>query len=61
LIAYIENLPLEHPMYEEYQAKRRIMSFGWGFNFRTQQLIPGPPLPPFLHWLAAQNRQVAHD
>jgi alkylated DNA repair dioxygenase AlkB len=56
LIAYIENLPLEHPMYEEYEAKRRIMSFGWGFNFRTQQLMPGPALPPFLTGL---QRKIA--
>lgn len=57
LITYLENLPLEHPLYEDkYQAKRRIMSFGWGFNFRSQKLIPGPPLPRFLHPL---QRKIA--
>ncbi len=67
LMAYIENLPLEHPLYEGYEAKRRIMSFGWGFNYRSQRLIPGPPLPPFLHslqrkiakWLVLEPRRVA--
>lgn len=48
LLAYIENLPLEHPSLRDHEAKRRIMSFGWGFNFRTGKLIPGPPLPRFL-------------
>lgn len=48
LLAYIENLPLEHPRLRDREAKRRIMSYGWGFNFRTGNLIPGPPLPRFL-------------
>lgn len=67
LIACIENLPLEHPMFEDHTANRRIMSFGWGFNFRSQKLIPGPPLPRFLHglqrkiakWLDISPKRVA--
>ena len=67
LITYIENLPLEHPLYEDHEAKRRIMSFGWGFNFRSGRLIPGPPLPPFLRglgrkigkWLTIPEMRVA--
>ena len=30
LIACIENLPLEHPTTRDHEAKRRIMSYGWG-------------------------------
>jgi alkylated DNA repair dioxygenase AlkB len=49
LLAYIENLPLAHPSTRDHEAKRRIMSFGWGFNFKENKLIPGPALPRFLH------------
>ena len=68
LLAYIQNTPLEHPVYkEEYRAKRRHMNFGWSFNFRTNQLVPGPELPPFLHgvqrkiakWLQISPGRVA--
>src|SRR4051812_11145016 len=67
MIAYLENLPLEHPIYDEHEANRRIMSYGWGFNYRSQRLIPGPPLPRFLHglqrkiakWLNISTKRVA--
>ena len=49
LLAYIQNLPLFHAPFREYTAKRRIMNFGWSFDFRKNKLIPGPPLPTFLH------------
>ncbi len=56
LISYFGDLPLEHPMTEEYAAKRRIMNFGWGYDFEHERLVKGPPLPPFL---AGVQRKVA--
>lgn len=32
----------------EYEAKRRHAGFGWGYDYRNERLVPGPPLPPFL-------------
>lgn len=48
IVGYIEDLPLSHSRLGEYVAKRRIIGFGWGFDFREHKLLPGPPLPPFL-------------
>lgn len=68
LIAYLQNLPLEHPLYkDQYEAKRRHYGFGWGWNYRAQTLIPGEPLPRFLRktqlkiakWLQIEPARVA--
>lgn len=67
LLAYIQNLPLFNAPYREYKAKRRILNFGWSFDFRNNRLIPGPPLPRFLHgtqnkiakWLGIEKHRVA--
>lgn len=52
LIGYIEDLPLFHPVQEGYAAKRRIMNFGWSYDFVKAKLIQGPSLPPFLRGTA---------
>lgn len=67
LLAYIQNLPLFNAPYKEYTAKRRILNFGWSFDFRHGRLIPGPPLPRFLEstqrkiakWLQVPHAHVA--
>lgn len=69
LVATIEHLPLQHPIYNgTYEAKRRILGFGWRYDFKHRKMIPGPPLPRFLHtaqrkiakWLDIPVRRVAH-
>lgn len=68
LLGVIEDLPLEHGEgYEGKDAKRRILGFGWGYDFENQRLIPGPPLPAFLRktqtkiakWLDIPKKSVA--
>lgn len=67
LLAYIQNLPLFHAPFREYTAKRRILNFGWSFDFENKKLIPGPPLPRFLQgtqrkiakWLQIPPENVA--
>ena len=49
IVAWIADLPLEHGRLGEYTAKRRVIGFGWGYDFREHRLVPGPPLPPPLH------------
>jgi len=48
LVAEIRALPLEEARYRSFTAKRRIVSFGAGYDFETNALLPAPPLPPFL-------------
>lgn len=56
LLAYIQNLPLFNAPYKEYTSKRRILNFGWSFDFQNSKLTPGPPLPRFL---SSTQRKVA--
>lgn len=56
LVGYFTDLPLSHGRLGEYFSKRRVYGFGWGYDFRAQKLVPGPPLPAFLVPLA---RKVA--
>ena len=48
LIAEIEALPLREARYRSFTARRRMVSFGAGYDFETNELLPAPPLPPFL-------------
>lgn len=57
LVGYIEDLPLRHSVGNEgYEAKRRIMHFGWSYDFEKSALICGPKLP---HWLQPVARKIA--
>lgn len=48
LIGYIEDLPLHHGMHGEYTAKRRLLNFGWSYDFTNKKVVAGTPFPPFL-------------
>ena len=51
LLAAIRELPLVTARYRAFTAKRRIVSFGAGYDFETNALLTAPPLPAFLHLL----------
>lgn len=67
LLGYIVDLPFEHSRLGEYLSKRRVVGFGWGYDFREHRLVPGPPLPPFLRtttqkiakWLHIEKSRIA--
>ena len=68
LLAYLENLPLTHPTYkDEYEARRRHMGFGWGWDYRNERFVRGEALPTFLRstqrkiakWLQIEPARVA--
>jgi alkylated DNA repair dioxygenase AlkB len=67
LLSYFADLPFSHSRLGEYVAKRRIIGFGWGYDFRDKKLVPGPSLPPFLSslqrkvakWLDISTHRVA--
>jgi alkylated DNA repair dioxygenase AlkB len=48
LAAALRALPLHEARYRSFTAKRRITSFGAGYDFEANALLPAPPLPPFL-------------
>lgn len=44
LIDTIRTLPLAEAQYRQYTARRRVLSFGWSFNFNTSTLEPAPEM-----------------
>jgi alkylated DNA repair dioxygenase AlkB len=54
LLAAIRRLPLQQAPYRGFTARRRIVSFGAGYDFTTNAPTPAPPLPEFLHDLRAR-------
>ena len=48
LLATIATLALREADYRGYTAKRRIASYGAGYDFDANMLRPAPPVPPFL-------------
>jgi alkylated DNA repair dioxygenase AlkB len=57
LIGYLEDLPLRHAMDGEGRiARRRVMNFGWSYDFDKGKLIEGSALPA---WLTSTARKIA--
>ena len=54
LLAEIGSLALAEARYKAFTARRRIVSFGAGYDFATNALLPAPPLPAVLHPLREQ-------
>jgi alkylated DNA repair dioxygenase AlkB len=48
LIARIEALPLAPMQYQQYEALRRVVSYGGSYDFTRQKLAPAEPLPAWL-------------
>ena len=53
LLEAVRLLPLHEAAYRGYTAKRRIVSYGAGYDFDANVLRPAPPVPEFLHSLRA--------
>jgi hypothetical protein len=51
LLGALGKLSLEAARYKVFTARRRIASFGFGYDFGSNSLTPAPPLPAFLQEL----------
>ena len=47
-LAGIAALELREARYKDYTANRRVASFGAGYDFVEQELVPAPAIAPFL-------------
>jgi alkylated DNA repair dioxygenase AlkB len=54
LMEIIRSLPLKEAQYKEFTARRRTLSFGSSYDFSTNESLPAPPIPEFLHPLRAR-------
>ena len=57
LLDAIRTLPLHEADYRGYTAKRRIVSYGAGYDFDAHELRPAPPIPGFLQPLRLKVAQ----
>lgn len=54
LLARLADLPFEPFQFRGFEGRRRVVSFGWRYNFSRQRLGEAQPLPEFL--LPLRNR-----
>lgn len=59
LIEAVRALALAEARYREFTAKRRIASFGLGYDFTSNRPLPAAPLPAVLEPLRARLAQLA--
>lgn len=54
LVARIAQLPLAPMKYRQYEALRRVVSYGGQYDFSAQKLAAAEPVPAWLHPLRAR-------
>jgi alkylated DNA repair dioxygenase AlkB len=57
LVARLEDLPFEAFEFHGFLGKRRVVSFGWKYDFAAATLRQAAPVPDFL--LSVRNRAAA--
>ena len=61
LIDQVRKLPLKEAEYKQFQAKRRIHSYGGRYDFSANRLLESEPIAPFLYPLRERvARWTAH-
>jgi alkylated DNA repair dioxygenase AlkB len=48
LLAEIAGLPFKEFQFHGFEGKRRVVSFGWRYDFSEHKALPADPIPPFL-------------
>jgi alkylated DNA repair dioxygenase AlkB len=48
LLTNIQTLPFKNFQYHGFEGNRRIVDYGWSYNFESKKLTPGRPIPEFL-------------
>jgi alkylated DNA repair dioxygenase AlkB len=59
LIDNIARLPLAAFRFQGFLAKRRVLYFGWRYDFDRARFEPTEPIPDFLHGLRARAARFA--
>ena len=54
LIERLQELPFQEAQYKQWQAKRRIVSYGGRYDFTHNELLTAPAIPQWLHPLRTQ-------
>ena len=59
LIDEIKNLPLQAFDFHGFKANRRVVSYGWRYDFSSARLVQIEPIPTWLHPLREAVAQFA--
>jgi alkylated DNA repair dioxygenase AlkB len=59
LVDEIEKLPLKEFEFQGFLGKRRVMSFGWKYDFNERELQKAEDIPPFLLSLRQRAARLA--
>lgn len=54
LLTHVRNLPFREFEFHGYTGKRRVVSFGWKYDFSGQKLREADPIPEFLRPLTTR-------
>src|SRR5215831_18769886 len=60
LLAYIRELPFREFEFHGYTGKRRVVSFGWQYDYSGRQLRRAAEIPEFLLNLRLRAASFAH-
>jgi len=58
LLAEIAPLPFKEFQFHGFEGKRRVVSFGWRYDYTEHKALPADPIPPFLREVC-RNIQAA--
>lgn len=47
ILAQIANLPFKEFQFRGFEGKRRVVSFGWKYDFNDHKVLPADPIPSF--------------
>ena len=59
LITNVAALPFRDFEFQGYTGKRRVVSYGWHYDFTTEELVKSEELPPFLLPLREKTAKFA--
>lgn len=54
LISLISGYPLKPMIFQGFEAKRKVISFGYDYHFDSRMLTRGEPIPPEFHTIVSQ-------
>jgi alkylated DNA repair dioxygenase AlkB len=60
LLSELKSLPFKPFEFQGYLGKRRVVSYGWKYDFDRKSLRSGDPIPNFLLPLRATAAAIAH-
>jgi alkylated DNA repair dioxygenase AlkB len=65
VLAQLADLSFKEFQFRGFEGKRRVVSFGWRYDFNDHKVLPADPIPPFLlevyRTVQATSRFVLRD